>query len=197
MSKSAKHIEFDTLLDVADRRLDQNAEQAAHLDNCTPCAEELLRLQNLLALMKDDKAADAPRDVLSYAVNLFARREQKPTLVQRIVAALSFDSSERAPAYGVRSGATTSRQLIYSAGENDIDLRINEEENDNWVIAGQVLGQHCASAQLSLRGYEVSRTASLNQQCEFTLPAVPAGSYELVFHLGDLEVEVPRLEIGV
>lgn len=197
MSKSAKHIEFKTLLDIADRRLDKDIEQAAHLQNCRRCADELHRLENLMALMKDDKSADAPPDVLSYAVNIFARREGKPTLVQRIVAALSFDSFDRAPAYGVRSGTTTARQLMYSAGEKDIDLRINEDENNRWVVAGQVLGEPCAGGEISLHGYEVSQSAYLNEQCEFTLPPVPAGSYELLFRLGNIEVEVPGLEIGI
>ena len=197
MDRSSKHLEFETLLDIADERLTRDSDQSAHLEDCAACADELHRVENLLAVMKDDQSVDAPRDVLAYAVNLFARREQKRSLVERIVAALSFDSFDSAPAFGVRSSASTARQLIYTAGENDIDLRIAEDENNRWVVAGQILGEHCAGGEISLHGYEVSTSAYLNEQCEFALPAVPAGNYELVVRLANVEVEVPRLEIGV
>ena len=197
MDRSSKHLEFETLLDIADERLTRDSDQSAHLEDCAACADELHRVENLLAVMKDDQSVDAPRDVLAYAVNLFARREQKRSLVERIVAALSFDSFDSAPAFGVRSSASTARQLIYTAGENDIDLRIAEDENNRWVVAGQILGEHCAGGEISLHGYEVSTSAYLSEQCEFALPAVPAGNYELVVRLANVEVEVPRLEIGV
>src|SRR6185369_11693032 len=175
----------------------KNQEHTAHLAGCSSCAEQWHRLENLLTIMKDDDSVDAPRDVLAYAINLFARREQQPSLVQRIVAALSFDSFDRAPAFGVRSSATTSRQMIYTAGENDIDLRINEDEQHRWIVAGQILGEHCAGGEIILHGHEVSESAYLNEQCEFALQPVPAGNYELVLRLANVEVEVPRLEIGV
>ncbi|HXI23629.1 MAG TPA: hypothetical protein VNG71_07125 [Pyrinomonadaceae bacterium] len=197
MNRSTKHLEFETLLDIADGRLTRDSDQTAHLKNCTACTGELQRVENLLTVMKEDKSVDAPRDVLAYAVSLFARREQKPSLVQRIVAALSFDSFDNAPAFGVRSNVSTARQLIYTAGENDIDLRIAEDEDNRWVVAGQILGEHCAGGEISLHGYEVSTSAYLSEQCEFALPAVPAGNYELVLRLTNVEVEVPRLEIGV
>lgn len=197
MSNSAKHLEFETLLDIADQRLTKDGEQAAHLQDCDHCAGEFHRLENLLAVMKDDTSVNAPRDVLAYAMNMFARREQKPSLVQRIVAALTFDSFDRAPAFGVRSGATTSRQMIYTAGENDIDLRVNEDENHRWIVAGQILGESCAGGEITLHGPQVSESAYLNEQCAFTLQPVPAGNYELVLRLANVEVEVPRLKIGV
>src|SRR5262249_44860252 len=98
---------------------------------------------------------------------------------------------------GVRSGATTSRQMIYTAGENDIDLRINEDENHRWIVAGQILGEHCAGGEITLHGHRVSESVYLNEQCEFALQPVPPGNSELVLRLASVEVEVPRLEIGV
>lgn len=205
MTKSSTHISFDTLLDIADRRLTPNSETASHLSDCAQCVGEMRRLEGLVQLMREDRSVDAPRDVLADAVNIFAERKLKFALrraeprsfVKRIVAALSFDSFDRAPAFGVRSGPGAARQLLYSAGDHDIDLRINEQEDQRWAIAGQVLGEHCASGEISLHGYEVSNSAYLNEQCEFTLPAVPAGTYELVVRLADVEVEVPRIEIGI
>ena len=206
MAESSKHISFETLLDIADQKLTPNSETTSHLSDCARCADEMRGLEELMQLMRADRSVDAPRDVLAYAVNIFEERKLKfglhraaprSSFVKRIVAALSFDSFDRAPAFGVRSGPGAARQLLYSAGDNDIDLRINEQENNRWAIAGQVLGEHCAGGEISLHGYEVSNSASLNEQCEFTLPAVPAGIYELVVRLADVEVEVPPIEIGI
>jgi hypothetical protein len=199
MTESSKHISFETLLDIADEHSKPGSETASHLSDCARCADQMQRVEGLVRLMREDQSVDAPRGVLAYAVNIFAQRRAAPrsSFVKRLVAALSFDSFERAPAFGVRSGPGAARQLLYSAGDNDIDLRINEQENNRWAIAGQVLGEHCAGGEISLHGYEVSNAAYLNEQCEFTLPAVPAGTYELVVRLADLEVEVPRLEIGI
>lgn len=199
MNKSSKHLEFETLLDIADQKLAPNSEATAHLSDCARCVGEMRRLEGLVQLMREDKSVDAPRDVLAYAVNIFQRHraEVRSSFVKRIVAALSFDSFDRAPAFGVRSGPGAVRQLLYTAGDNDIDLRVNELEDNRWAIAGQVLGEQCAEGEISLHGYEISKSAYLNEQCEFTLPAVPAGAYELFLRLGDVEVEVPRIEIGI
>jgi hypothetical protein len=35
--------------------------------------------------------------------------------------------------------------------------------------------------------------AMLNEQCEFRLPPVPAGSYSMTVRVSDVEIEVPRL----
>jgi hypothetical protein len=147
--------------------------------------------------MRTDTAPDAPRDVRAFAVSLFSRGENagEPSLLRRIVAALSFDStSNPAPAFGVRSGYATSRQLLYSAEENDIDLRITPEK-ENWIVAGQVLGEGCVGGRVELEGATERVEAGLNELCEFTLPPVSAGSYTLRLRLGNAEVEIPRLEL--
>ena len=197
MSKSAKHLLLETLLELADGRETAGARASAHLADCGSCRDELHRLENYLAVMKEDRSADAPRDLLAFAINSFAARHRKPSLVERIVAALSFDSFDRQAAFGVRAAETSGRQLIYSAGESDIDLRINQTEDDRWILAGQVLGAECEGREIKLQSQEHSTSAYLNEQCEFTLPAVPAGTYELILRLANVEVEVPQLKIGV
>ena len=198
MTRLAKHIAFATLLDLADKKLAADERVSSHLSECASCGDELHRLESLVSLMKDDKSVDAPRDVFAYAVNIFRQQAgtREPSLVQRIVAAVSFDSLNRAPAFGVRSGQTTSRQLLYSAGETDLDLHINEQDHDRWVVAGQVLGENCSGGQIQLKGDAGSASALLNEQCEFTLPAVAPGNYDLLLRLANVEVEVQRLKIG-
>lgn len=184
---------------MAEGRLaaDERNLSSAHLSTCSRCAAKLTRLESVLGLMRKDETEDAPPQTISRAINLFRSRavSHKPSLVQRIVAALSFDSLQMTPAYGVRSGqAAAARQLLYSAGDYDLDLRITETK-EGWVVSGQVLGEERAGGQIELEGGERVVRTDLNDQHEFRLPAVPTGSYQLRLRFTDLEVEVPQLEL--
>lgn len=197
MKIDSQHIPFAKLADLAEKRAaaDERTASMAHLSKCSVCAQQVERVEQVLELMKTDTATDAPRDMLAYAVNIF-RNSHEPSLLKRIVAALSFDSSSNpAPAFGVRSGQSTSRQLLYSAEENDIDLRIMPEQ-ENWIVTGQVLGEDCVGGRIELEGRSGELTAAnLNDLCEFILPPVPAGSYRVRLRLGNVEVEIPQLEL--
>ena len=198
MTTPTKHISFEAMLDVAERSDAPDGEAAAHLSMCQNCSDEFDRVLHLVRSMREDQSVDAPRDVLSYAINSFSQRRgtKAPSLVQRIVAALTFDSFESAPAFAVRSGASAARKLLYSAAEKDLDIRISKQENDRWAIAGQVLGGHCAGGEIILQGAELNESARLNEDCEFVLTPVPPGTYHLLLKLGDSEVEVQKLEVG-
>jgi hypothetical protein len=169
----------------------------AHLSACSQCAGEFERVGDVLELMRSDTATDAPRDVLAHAVNIFRGRDQssEPSLLRRIVAALSFDSSmNMTPAFGVRSGQATSRQLLYSAEQSDIDLRISSQD-DQWIVAGQLLGRDCVGGRVEIEGESGLAVVALNELCEFRLPPLPPGSYTLRLLFPDAEVEIPRLEL--
>lgn len=198
MINTSQHIPFDKLADLAERReeADERREKA-HLSTCTECASELEQLENVLLLMKTDREPDAPRDLIAYAVNIFGRSRElvAPSLLRRLVAALIFDSrANLSPAFGTRSSVAGSRQLIYSVAGNEVDVRITPRQ-DQWVFAGQVLGQNCAGGEVKLEGEETSAIAVLTELCEFTLPPVPPGSYKLLLCLADIEVELPQIEI--
>jgi hypothetical protein len=199
MKSNSRHIPFAALADLAENRAsaDERTASMAHVSGCSDCSQQLERVEQVLGLMRTDNAADAPRDLLAYALNIFSRREdaRAPSILRRIVAALTFDSSANlAPAFGVRSGQSVSRQLLYSAGENDIDLRLTPAD-ENWIVAGQVLGQDCVGGRVEIEGESEVAAVALNELCEFTLPPVPAGSYTLRLRLANAEVEIPQLEL--
>ena len=201
MKSSLKHPSFALLADLAEGRLtaEETATARAHLEGCEPCAGQAAELERVTGLMRADTSEDAPRDVVFDAVRLFRSRAAKaetPGLLRRLVASLSFDSGARTPAYGLRSGATAAapRQLLFSAGALDVDLRL-APSGEGWSVSGQVLGE-CAGgrAELFAGGASAAR-ADLNDLCEFTLPAVPAGAYTLRLTLDDAEIEVPGLSL--
>jgi hypothetical protein len=198
MKTTSQHIPFARLADLAEDRAsaEERTTSMTHLAACSHCAAELQRVGQVLELMRTDTATDAPRDVLAYAINIFRGRElSEPSLLRRIVAALSFDSSmNMTPAFGVRSGQATARQLLYSAEQSDIDLRISCQD-DEWIVAGQLLGQDCVGGRVEIEGESGLAVAALNELCEFTLPPLPPGSYTLRLLLRDAEVEIPQLEL--
>lgn len=197
MSFNLKHISLAELADLAEDRNTAGGERLnVHLSTCNTCSTALSRLRDIFALMRDDNSEDAPRDLLANAIGLFqsARSERPSSLGRKILAVLSFDSLNSAPAFGTRSGIGESRQLLYSADESDIDLHITGK-GDGWIVSGQILGGACEGGQVELEGESVVERADLNETCEFNLPVVPSGEYKLVLRLPDLEVEVTRLEL--
>lgn len=191
---TSSHISLETLADLADDRLTEATLEAAmaHLSTCSACNDKLRRLQQLIFMMKSDKAKDAPRDVLMSALKIFLPEKQAG--LRRIIAILTFDSRNAGHAFGIRSLHTPSRQMIYSAEETDLDLRITVQ-NEECFLAGQVIQEGCAGGVVEITGTTGSAQASLNDLCEFTLPAIPLGNYLLRIRIEGLEIEIPELEL--
>jgi hypothetical protein len=203
MKPISKHLPFAELADLAEGRLAPEARQGKleHVNACSRCSAKLSRMERVISLMRTDEGEDAPPTLVSQAINLFRARaasdaDTSPSLARRILAALSFDSLQMSPAYGVRSGQAAARQLLYSASENDLDLRVTPSGED-WVVAGQLLGADCEgrAGSAELQGAEGTVRAELNEQCEFRLPAVASGGYTLRVRLGDELIEIPELEL--
>lgn len=190
---SSAHIEFETLVDIAEARatLETLEPAMSHLASCSTCADELNRLKQLIVMMRSDAADDAPHDVLEAALKIFQHEELH---LPRIVAVLTFDSLDAGRALGMRSFHTASRQMLYSAQDTDVDLRI-AVQNEECILAGQVIRRDCLGGRVTVAGSTGSAETTLNDLCEFTLPAVPVGVYSLVVKLHDVEIEIPELEL--
>ena len=190
---TSSHISPETLTDIAEERATPEARERAmaHIANCSACHTTLSRLQRLIVMMKNDMGQDAPRDVLLAAINIFTPRVQRP--VRRIIATLIFDSRAAAPRFGMRSLHSSSRQLLYSAHEADVDLRITIQ-NEECVIVGQVIRDPCAGGIVEISGPTGTAQTSLNELCEFALPPLPLGTYSLKLTMPDVEIEIPELE---
>lgn len=193
MNTSA-HISLETLADLADKRAAPDVQNAAmaHVSICSSCDATLRRLRELILAMKSDRSEDAPRDVLLSAINIFTR--EKPSTLRRIVATLIFDSRGAGPAFGMRSLRSTSRQMLYSAHDTDVDLRV-AVHNEECTVTGQIIRESCASGVVEISGATGSAETTLNELCEFALPAVPVGDYSLRIRMPDVEIEIPELEL--
>jgi hypothetical protein len=194
-----RHIPFSKLADLAEGRVEaaERSESLAHISECSPCAAQKEKLESVINLMRTDQAEDAPRELVAHTINLWRTRasvSKTPGLIQRIVAVLRFDSFQTAPAYAVRSGQAAARQLLYNAGDYDVELRI-APSGEAWDVSGQVFGRECAGGQIEMASASLVAQADLNDQCEFALAGLSIGSYQLRLRLTDLEVEIPQLEL--
>ena len=193
---TSSHISLETLANIVEDRASSETRKTtmAHVATCSACNDSLRRLESLIHMMKSDRSADAPRDVLMSAIKILSS-ETKP--LRRIIATLIFDSRNSGPAFGMRSLHTASRQLLYSAQQTDLDLRITIQ-NEECIVAGQVIRDDAGgrgSGRVEISGPTGSAEASLNELFEFTLPAIPVGNYSLRVRMVDVEIEIPELEL--
>lgn len=199
MSLNLSHIPYTQLVDWVEGRLpdDQQTTLAAHLGACARCRDEAARIREMLAAMRADVSVDAPPAVIARAVSLFRPRtvEPAPSLLQRLVAALTFESTPLTPAFGLRSAESTVRQLIFAAGDYDIDLRVTPAAA-GWQLAGQVLGPDAGSGVATLVIDGATVTAPLDTDASFTFPSLPAGQGALTLRCADVELIVEALPIG-
>lgn len=84
--------------------------------------------------------------------------------------------------------------MLYSAPDAAVDLRITVQ-NDECVVAGQVIREGCAGAAIEISGATGAAQARLSELCEFTFPAVPVGNYSLIVKGFDIEIVIPELEL--
>ncbi len=197
MSIFSPHIPFTELTELAEDKSKPSPEAVEHLATCSECSNQLQSVKQTIGLMRTDTAEDAPGELVQFAKRIFREKvvPRGPSVLKLLVAALTFDSWTTAPAFGLRSQTTAGRQLIYAAETADIDLRVSAE-NDQWQIAGQVLGVDCTSGDVDLEGEVFSASAPLNELCEFSFGPVPAGAYKVLIHLPGVLIETPRLELG-
>lgn len=120
-------------------------------------------------------------------------------LLSRVAAVLSFDSwAAPALAPGMRSLRSPTRQLLYSAGGRDIDLRITPER-PGFSLAGQVLGPD-ETGRVELVRLDIdtdpARLAPLDELGEFRIEGLKPGFYSLTVHAGGPALQLPPFDIG-
>ena len=150
---------------------------------------------------------DAPPALQRAAINLWRAAPASSAiaaaasgLLTRLTALLSFDSWAAPFALqGMRSVRTPTRQLLFSAEHRDIDLRITPTAG-MFSITGQVLGPDTAGGIELLAhgaGEATAHRAPLDRQGEFRIDGVQAGRYAMTLRLGDDEIVLPVIDVGV
>lgn len=128
---------------------------------------------------------------------------QQAQALGRWVASLKFDSWQTQPSMALRAQGGGPRQLLFSIGSHDFDLRVQTDEARPGFLhlSGQVLGP-AALGQVRWRPAEDSALSqaaagevALDEMGEFSTPELQAGVYLLTVQLADGLVELPPLEL--
>lgn len=155
-------------------------------------------LDKIVKLMQADDSTDAPADAVRWSKNLFRARaiEPKKSLFRQVLAVLQMDLSPDRAAFGERSAsASAARQMLFTAGDNQIDLRINKA-NKGFKVTGQILGEGFAGAQVTFFNENKKITAKSGDLGEFSFEKISKGKYTLSLIVKDKEIVVENIEIS-
>jgi hypothetical protein len=199
MSPGTRHMTTEELVDFAEGRVPAADRGAAetHLATCARCAQQAAAFDHVIDIMRADESQDAPVHVVNRAIRLLRtqRLQSAPAMPRRhVLAVLRLDSARQLFSPGLRAVRPATRELLFDIhDDNELEVRI-EPSNGGWKVAGQVLGS-CSGGQVVLEGAAGKTSTELNALCEFSLPPQPGAIYKLVLQFGDVEVEVPILEL--
>ena len=167
---------------------DQKAEMRMHLDQgCQRCQREAnvwLRVRETTGRQRADEPADSAIRFVRGSFAISGRNSAQRS--RKLLAEVLFDSSQEPLPAGVRSAASSSRQLLYGAGDIRIDLRLEPQvDSESVSLIGQILNSanpETGTAETTvalLKGGKVVSEASTNRFGEFRLECNLGSGLEL------------------
>jgi len=165
-----------------------------HLVDCKKCSELKQEFQVLTMQLRQDSAYEPPPELVQWGVDLFQpiMRPEKGGL-RKIIAALVFDTFDQPMPAGVRRVGAPPRQLLFRAGDVDVDVKIESmEANDRITLVGQVLSSATkffdnTPVKLESHGIVRYRTRT-NVVGEFSFDEVPKDTYHLSVDLPEGQI---------
>jgi hypothetical protein len=154
-------------------------------------------IDKIVRLMQSDDSADAPADALRWSKNLFRSRlaEPKKSLVERVLGVLQLDLSPNKAIFGERSASAADvRQMLFSAGDHRIDLRI-AKINKGFRVSGQVLGEGFDGAEAKIFNDKKTFSAKSNELSEFVFEKIAKDKYTLSLISKGKEILIENIKI--
>jgi hypothetical protein len=148
---------------------------------------------------------DAPpastRQLLSERFAAYAAERREPGLFQRLVAALSFDSTLQ-PALGTRTAGGAHfqpRQMVFSCAVADIALNVHRRPHDEHIdVSGQIFPHGTVNPSgwgvllIGDTGPDATHTDDLG---EFAFEAVSPGDYTISLETRRLAITMPMVAL--
>jgi hypothetical protein len=191
------HISVEQLTTYIDGCVSPPAkwEVESHLASCTECSDLRAEIQGLVTRLQQDSAYEPPAELVQWSVDLFQPVAQPQTggMIRKIIAALVFDTYDQPMLAGVRRVGAPPRQLLFRAGDIDVDVKIESmEANDRVTLVGQVLSAGSkffdnAAVQLASHGVVRYKTKT-NVVGEFSFDEVPKDTYHLSVDLPESQI---------
>jgi hypothetical protein len=176
---------------------DGQAAVDSHLSQCSDCFETHQELRYFVLNLKADAAFEPPAEVLQWGVSLFQPMLQPQETVggkvRKIIASLIFDTFDEPMLAGVRRVGAPPRQLLFRAGDVDVDVKIESPDaSDRISLVGQVLSNNerffdNTPVKLESHGMVRYKTRT-NLVGEFVFDEVPKDTYHLSVDLPEGQI---------
>jgi hypothetical protein len=197
---------FEELLDWLEGRL--SAKESRRVASTIAAADESAQaelewLRQFLELSQMKRSAEPPADVIARLEQRFADhyRRQSPSIWQRLVAGLSFDSHQELAARGARGGgAAEQRQYLYETEHATVVFTLQRREQGTlFDLIGQVVPSDESEVDL-IRVYLLREGVEFDSTITddlggFILPAVPRGQYSMVLSTLSYEMTIPSIDL--
>jgi hypothetical protein len=160
-----------------------------HFSACSSCGDVRQELEILLSHLNEDASFEPPAELVQWGVNLFQpilqpAKETVGKKIKRFFATLVFDTYDEPMFEGVRRVGAPPRQLLFRAGDIDVDVKIESmDAADRITLVGQVLSNGVSfydNTPVKLESHGVVRfRTNTNPVGEFSFDEVPKDTYHL------------------
>jgi hypothetical protein len=191
-----RHLTVENIMDYMDG-MGTDVEKSTvetHLVDCEECAELRQEFQVLTMQLREDSTFEPPAELVQWGIDLFQPVMQpEKSGLRKIIAALVFDTFDQPMLAGVRRVGAPPRQLLFRAGDVDVDVKIESmEANDRITLVGQVLSSATkffdnTPVKLESHGIVRYRTRT-NVVGEFSFDEVPKDTYHLSVDLPEGQI---------
>lgn len=193
-----RHLNIENLISYVDGLAsgDERSKVDSHLVMCADCVDLKLEFDSLLNRLRADSMSEPPAELVQWGVNLFQPVSQTGKTADRLrkfIASLVFDTFDQPMLAGVRRVGAPPRQLLYRAGDVDVDVKIESQEANNRItLVGQVLSSATkffdnTPVKLESHGIVRYRTRT-NLVGEFSFDEVPKDTYHLSVDLPEGQI---------
>ncbi len=126
-----------------------------------------------------------------------SRRRQRPGVVNRLMASLTFDSVLEPQVSGARALVASGRRLTYEVQGMEVDLEVTEESDGLAMLAGQVgvpTQPRRYTVELRREGATILSTTT-NELGYFVLHGLDPWTYSLIVRADGEEIEITPLDL--
>jgi len=192
------HVTIENLINYIDGNSSdvEKSTLESHVTACGDCAELKQEFHALIHRLKSDASFEPPADLVQWGINLFQpvmRPQGQGSSLHKYIASLVFDTYDQPMPAGIRRVGAPPRQLLFRAGDVDVDVKIESmEANDRITLVGQVLSNtdkffDNTPVKLESHGIVRYRTRT-NVVGEFSFDEVPKDTYHLSVDLPEGQI---------
>jgi hypothetical protein len=151
----------------------------------------------LQSRFQDVASHSVPEPVIQRALAIFDSVERRPSLKERLLAALIFDSRNQPMLAGARDFHDSAFKLLYETPVAHVDL-FCEREHDGWRLSGQVLCDAYPETgwRIELVQETLHTSLAADDFGEFHFMNLSDGDYELHVQSVDRELVLPTIHLS-